>query len=82
MLRNIANEWIVVPIGNAALDFNNIIRVSETGAFFWKMLEMGSERELLIDALLKEYDVSRETAEEDLDAFIKALMDSEILAEN
>ena len=79
MLRNIADEWIVVPIGNAALDFNRIIRISETGAFFWKMLEAGSERELLIGALLKEYDVSREIAEKDLDEFIKSLIDSEIL---
>lgn len=81
LLRNIADEWLVVPIGKTTLDFNGIIRVSETGAFFWKMLETGSERDLLIEALLNEYDVSLETAEKDLNVFLKSLADNSILCE-
>ena len=79
LLRRIADEWIVVPLGSASLDFDGLIRVNETGAFLWKILEIGSEREIMIDALLSEYDIDRRTAENDFDEFIEALVKNDIL---
>lgn len=33
MLREIANNYVVVPVGKAAIDFNGIITLNQTGAF-------------------------------------------------
>lgn len=81
LLRNIAGEWFIVPIGSDTLNFNGIMQVSETGAFFWKMLESGSDRNALIEALLGEYEIDRGTAEEDLDEFLKNLDEKGLLRE-
>ena len=71
ILRNVAGSDVVVPIGDATLDFNGMMNLNETGAFlFGKMIE-GISREDLIKALTDEYDVDVETATRDVDAFIE-----------
>ena len=79
LLRNLADEWVVIPIGSATLDFSGLIRVNDAGAFLWRILEHGSERALLIDALLNEYDIDQMTAEKDLDDFLDTLKSHGIL---
>ena len=40
LLRNVAGNNVVVPIGQATLDFNGMMSLNETGAFiFSKMLD-------------------------------------------
>ena len=71
LLRNVAGNNVVVPIGQATLDFNGMMSLNETGAFiFSKMLE-GTTKEQLIEDLIREYEVEREIAQKDVDDFIK-----------
>ncbi|WP_370749991.1 PqqD family protein [Eubacterium sp.] len=71
LLRNVAGNNVVVPIGQATLDFNGMMSLNETGAFiFSKMLE-GTTKEQLIEDLISEYEVEREIAQKDVDDFIK-----------
>jgi hypothetical protein len=46
------------------VSFNGMITLNDTGAFLWKKLEKGAEKEALAAALLDEYEVSPEKAEE------------------
>ena len=71
LIRNVAGNNVVVPIGQATLDFNGMMSLNETGAFiFSKMLE-GTTKEQLIEDLISEYEVEREIAQKDVDDFIK-----------
>ena len=71
LLRNVAGNNVVVPIGQATLDFNGMMSLNETGAFiFSKMLE-GTTKEQLIEDLISEYEVERDIAQKDVDDFIK-----------
>lgn len=81
LLRNLADEWVIIPIGDPSVDFSGLMRISESGAFLWKMLEHGSERALMIDALLKEYEIDRDTVERELDDFIRSLVDLDLVVE-
>ena len=36
LLRHLGDEAMVVAIGEANKSFNGMIRLSETGAFYWK----------------------------------------------
>lgn len=62
ILRTVAGTNIVVPVGSAALDFNGMITLNDSGAFLWKVLEQGADVDALVAALLGEYDVDEQTA--------------------
>jgi hypothetical protein len=79
MLRNILGEWIVVPMGERLLEFNGMIKVNESGAFIWKFLEKGAEREEIIAAMLEEYEIDEAAAAAELDEFIETLSKAGVL---
>lgn len=73
ILRQVADTWAVLPLAEAALDFNGMLTLNESGALLWKALEQGGDREALADALCAEYEVAREEALTDVDAFLAKL---------
>lgn len=76
VLRSIAGNWVALPIGEAVVDFRGMLTLNESGLILWRKLEGGASREELIDTLLSEYDVSRDIAAGDVDAFIKRLTEA------
>lgn len=78
LLRSVAGKNIVVSVG-AQLDFNGMLTLNDTGVFFWNLLSKGASKEEMLDALLKEYDVSVEEASKDIDEFIGKLKDARLL---
>lgn len=73
LLRQVADTWAVLPVGQACVDFNGMLTLNDSGAMLWKTLEQGADREALAEALLAEYDVSREIALADADEFLEKL---------
>jgi len=64
MLRDIAGEVILVPTGAATQQFNGMIR---------KNLDESESREILVDKIMDEFEVDRETATRDVIGFVSAL---------
>ena len=79
VLKTIAGSYVVVPVRTRAVDFAGIIKLSESGAFLWKLLEKGADREELIAAMLEEYAVDEATASADIDRFIAKLREADLL---
>lgn len=79
LLREVAGTHIVVPIGAGAMDFSGVISLNEVGAFIWNQLESETTKEKILEALLSEYNVDRETALADIDEFIEKLKGAELL---
>lgn len=75
-LRNIADTWVALPLGETAVDFTGMLTLNESGVMLWRLLEGGSTREEMANALLREYEVSYEEALSDVDAFIARLNDA------
>ncbi len=73
VLRQVADNWVVLPVGQASVNFNGMISLNESGALLWRTLEQGGDRNALADALLNEYEVEREEALTDVDTFLTAL---------
>ena len=71
LLRSVAGNNVVVPIGQATLDFNGMMSLNETGAFIFSKMLDGTTKEQLIEDLISEYEVEREIAQKDVDDFIK-----------
>ena len=79
LLREVAGNTIVVPVGDDAVSFNGVITINEPGKFLWELLEKGIEKEELLAKFLEEYQVSKEDAKEDIRAFIQELLDNGIM---
>ena len=73
VLRSIAGEHLLIPTGAAASSVQGLISMNETGALLYNKLSAGSTQAELIAALTAEYDVSREKALTDIDAFVATL---------
>lgn len=79
ILRQVAGNYIVVAIGDEAVNFNAMITLNDTGAFLWEKLQNETTKEELLNILLGEYDIDKETATKDLEDFIKQLEDGKLL---
>lgn len=80
VLREIADEYVIVPVGATAMDFNGIITVNEVGKFLWEQLQEESTEESLVQKILEEYEVDEITAKEDVAEFLKNLKEGGILS--
>lgn len=72
--RNIAGEIVLVPAGQTAEDFNGMITLTESGDFIWENLEEARNFNHLVELILEEYDIDKETAAQDASAFLMQLL--------
>ena len=73
VLRQIADTWVVLPLGDTLVDFSGMLSLNETGAFLWEHREKGCNQDELVKALTGEYDVSAREAAADVAAFLEKL---------
>ena len=80
VIREIAGQYMAVPVGERVNDLHGMIALNETGAFIWKLLEDEKTEEELARAHTEEYEVSYEEALEAVKEF-RELMEKEKVLE-
>jgi len=73
VIREIAGENIAIPTGDAARRLSGMITLNECGRFLFELLQTEQTRESLVEALLAEYEIDRDTASADTEEFISRL---------
>lgn len=73
ILKDLGGQMVVVAVGNATQTLNGMIKLNDSGVVLWKKLESGATEDELKDALMEEYEISEETAKEDVAAFVNSL---------
>ena len=81
LLREVAGQKVVLPVGEAAEKFNGMIRLNDTGIYLWTLLEKDTNEDALLAAMLKDYEIDEETARTDIHRFVEALRKAGILVE-
>lgn len=76
----LGNECVVVPVGAQTIDFRGLITLNETGEFIWDKLSEDRSEEDLVNAILSEYEVDKQTAEKDVKSFVDTLKEKDLLA--
>ena len=71
VLRNVVDEFIVMPTGDNIAKFEGAVVLNEVSAFVFKQLENPVSRDDLLTAMLNEYEVDEVTAAADLDALLE-----------
>lgn len=79
ILKEIAGQAVVVPVGSASKIFNGMVKLNETGELMWKKLVDGASKEELVEAILEEYEAEKEKVSGDVDRFIETLKKSGII---
>ena len=74
LLRRLGAEHMAVAIGEASKEFNGMIRLNDTGVFYWKELEKGTTAEELTAKTLERFEgVDEETAAKDVKEFLESI---------
>lgn len=74
VLQEVADENIIIPVGEAADKLHGIIKLNITGAYLWKLLSQDDlSTEELTEKMITEFSVDEGTAKEDISMFVKQL---------
>lgn len=79
-VRRIADVNILCPT-TEEVDLTHVVTLNETGLFIWDMLQKDVTVDNIVNAMLKEYDVSREVLTEDVEEYIDYLRVQKLLVE-
>lgn len=80
-IRKILDETVIIPTGKAAHCLSGLISVNETGEFIFELLQTEQTIESLVAEMLEEFEVEKEKAEADVEAFVKVLIENGMLEE-
>lgn len=73
ILRSVAGEHMLIPVGETVFEYNGIFMITESGKFLWENIVNGTDKNELADLLAKEYGIDSATALEDVNEFIETL---------
>lgn len=81
-IQKVGSSYVAVAVGESSKNFHGMIRLNETGAFLWKLMaEKNCTEEDLVDAILAEYEVDRETVVADVRRIVENLAENNIFIE-
>lgn len=79
VLRNIMGDNILSPAGSMIKDFKATVIMNDLSAFVWGKLQEEVTQDELLEAILAEYEVDRETASTDLEDLLTKFKDYGII---
>ena len=81
MIRQVAGENVLIPMGKSALEFSGMVTANDVGAFICEKLQSETTEQALLMAVCEEFEVDRETAQKDLQDFLRLLRKAGLLEE-
>lgn len=82
IVREIADETIAIPSGDAAKKLSGLIALNESGKLLFELLQTEQTKSSLVKALLEEFDIDTATAEADVSEFLDILRQGGVLIED
>ena len=79
ILRKVGIQYVVAATGKASENFNGMMRLNESGAFAFRLLQEGITKDELVRRIVAEYDVGEEAARRDVENFLAALDEANAL---
>ena len=82
ILRNVVDEYILMPTGDNIGKFNGTVLLNEVSALVWEKLQNPVSRDDLLKAILDEFEVEKAVAAADLDALLAKLKEYGVISED
>ncbi len=82
VLKNIAGENVVMPVGDAVGKINGMIKLNPSAKVIWNALEENKDAGGILEEMKKNFQgVDDETLKEDINYFLNKLREHEILVD-
>lgn len=79
VLKSVAGQYIVVPTGTEAINFNGLLNLNESGKLLFETLLNETSLEELTKVLTDTYEIDEVTAKADVLSFINKLKSKHII---
>lgn len=79
VLREIAGDTLLIPVGKTALSLNGMITFDVTAAEIWKGIEEQLTENEILQRILNRFDVPMAVAKQDLEEFLQELRKADLL---
>ncbi len=79
VFRKVAGETLLVPIRGDIADMKKIYILNSLGEFIWNMINGERSFEDILDAILANYEVTREEAEKDIKEFLDLMAERNLV---
>ncbi len=76
VLNEMAGNWILVPFGDGAIDFNGVITLNVTAKFLWENCSEDIDAQALQNKLIEEYKIDNETAQNAVNIWIEQMKEA------
>ena len=73
VFRKIADEFILVPIRQKAVDLKSVYTLNEAGAFIWEQIDGSKSASQIKDKLAEEFEVEASQAGSDVESLLSQL---------
>jgi hypothetical protein len=79
ILKSVSDKFIVVPVGEEAVNFNGLMTLNKSGKLLFEALQQESTIESLTELVMEKYEIDQMTAKLDVESFVKKLKDKHII---
>ena len=79
VLKEVSGQIVVVPVGDAVINFNGMLTLNKTGRFLFEVLREEKTVEELANLLVEKYDIDYDSALADVERFVAELASNDIL---
>ena len=81
ILHEVGNEHMAVATGEAAVNFNGIVRNNKTAADIFELLQTETTEDAIVDAMCEKYDADRSVIARDVADIIEKMRKAGFLHE-
>ena len=82
ILRTVADKIVAIAIEQGGNDTDGVITLNETGAFIFSKINEGADFDSILEAFLKEYDITKEEAAKAVSDFVEYLKNANLLEDD
>ncbi|WP_289054025.1 PqqD family protein [Carboxylicivirga marina] len=79
--KTVGDEMVIVPLVGAVAQMEKVFSLNELGSFIYNHLSSQKSTTDLIKLILSEFEIDEETANKDLEHFLKKAVESGIIEE-
>lgn len=81
VLREVAGEWLVIPVGQTALQFDGMIILNPVSRVIWECLQQDTDVDRIVDAVTQRFEIEPAEAKTDVVEFLNHMKKENLIIE-
>jgi hypothetical protein len=77
--RKVGDESVIVPVRSHVADLDAVVTLNPVGARIWELMDGSRDLAAIAGAICEEYEVEPETAQADVDEFVRSLEEAKLV---